>query len=759
MNGRRGRRTWAGVTCAALGTLLGLGRVGDATADEIPTVIIDPAGPDRAMPLGSDFYVAGPLNGEDVAGMYVVFVRYSYSIFGSDLHAYKRPKSCVEVRGALSTLKEKNFTPNLGVVKIDRLWARPANESDRANYDGLNQFHEALVAGPWERKKTTDEQFKVFVARNSFFRPGAKYCTLMYDVRKESPALEPAQKAVSQLQADWATCSNILATTMEDIDKKPLKVDERNKAKEDAEKARETCYQNALKTFEKAVKDSIQSFVQAQGVLSEDEQHNIEKKKAEIDKEINRLVGPAMSKHQSWGEAQKIAKGWLRDTITPVQLALYGTAKKGTDLLGQPPPQSGAIDSDPLAAFVVGMLAMTQGSIVVTYDKASQKFSYDLVSIEKGVEKKFTVKYLGVKDTLDGVHLASDLEAPGAQKKSLDVDLKKITFPDSNVSLAEMVEFARGRVWSGNRYVPVGEAVASLLPTNAEASLGAQDIEKILALGKRLEAIHAVLVRAWKARNDMGSTVHPHPNSPAIYGNLGLWFNDVLRKCQPPAVCNNDPLKNGWPGHALEAPNDLERLSVHLLRYAEKAKAWNEVTADLRTTLATTVVKAPSGKPLDARAAMTAEKWVWSYVTPVTGWAYLPALSGVAMTGLIGVQVYFYPNSVDEPMWSNGFAADLHRLFSVQAAIGTSRGPFGADGRYGGFANANLPPLFLGLAAQPIPYVTLSAGAAFMSQRSSTLVQERQTLHVSPYFSVAVQANIPDMVAAIRGRKLNMDSD
>jgi len=146
---------------------------------------------------------------------------------------------------------------------------------------------------------------------------------------------------------------------------------------------------------------------------------------------------------------------------------------------------------------------------------------------------------------------------------------------------------------------------------------------------------------------------------------------------------------------------------------------------------------------IDASLGLSPKTWVFSFLTPTVGYATTSDSFGIPTLAL---QLYFFPNSADEPMWSTG-ARDLRRIFSVELGIAPKTDSFGPDKRYSG--PGDLPPFFVGAGFHVIPYTALSLGALFADAKRTTLATEKASLHPVFYFGASVQTNIPDIISLL----------
>ena len=178
---------------------------------------------------------------------------------------------------------------------------------------------------------------------------------------------------------------------------------------------------------------------------------------------------------------------------------------------------------------------------------------------------------------------------------------------------------------------------------------------------------------------------------------------------------------------------------------ASALMAWSPALATVAETVASFKLLA-----IDASIGLTPNTWVFSFLVPTVGYATTSDDFGIP---IVALQLYAFPNAADEPMWTNG-SRDWRRVLSLELGIVPKTDDFGPNDRFSG--PGDLPPVVIGFGVHLIPYVTLSMGALLVDAKRSTLPEETATLHPLFYFSAALQANIPDIVASlITGKNTN----
>jgi len=186
-----------------------------------------------------------------------------------------------------------------------------------------------------------------------------------------------------------------------------------------------------------------------------------------------------------------------------------------------------------------------------------------------------------------------------------------------------------------------------------------------------------------------------------------------------------------------------EMLLVKTSDYVAALKAWDPELAKVKEILASSNIVA-----VDVSLGLNPRTWIFSFITPTVGYATTADSFGIPTLAL---QLYLFPNSADEPMWTNG-VRDLRRVLSVELGVAPKTKQFGPDDRYSG--PGELPPLLAGVGVHLIPYTTLSGGALFVDAKRTTLAAERAELHPLFYFSASVQTNVPDIISALVSGKV-----
>lgn len=730
--------------------LLAISSQGSAQAEEIATVHMTVDGPDRPLPIGSNFYLSGVAQ-PGTRRVRPVFVRYSYPVWG--IPNSLPPRNCSEVKAALNTLKESSDTGSLsfyseqtGRVDIDAVWRRkgsPREPNATQYFDQLNRRHEAFLSGVWTRADADQGKavdYKILIPSSSFFRPGARYCLLLYQqgdlVRGEA---EVKREIFTHVQ-NWSACAGSA-----------------------------DCQQREAQRLQSQLDRILADYGGA--------------RKPETLGRIRSLISSVASLPRT-------------DDVRRLKLVL----QSWSEVIKAPPfGEFMSVQTNPLAGAIAGLIAGRGKELmpVVTPSTSTGTEFYT-------PDGKLAARYLMVTSQYESI-LVTDSPAsrdPG-QHRLIELTPDKLILPESDLSLLDLLEFVSGRIKVGEQYVRVAELGPQLLdPALSSAALTTMpnpgEVAKVAAVRARAEKLYLFIRKALRARLDHLTDLQtPSQSQITILAELGRWLvgcdeqvkpqckpgGDLFRILQPceelrqlrssdgktplawlrcQAIRKSPPAQPigpigpkilAWPGFVSLGQDPLAVLASTLGNYENAIKSWREELPHLAEQL--TFEIATIASPLvETKLSVKQDTWIFSYVTLITGFGYLTRASDPFWLNYVGFQLYFWANPVDEPMWVNGIF-DWRRLFFLEFAIATKNGFFGTENRFSGPTNPDVPPLFLGLGLQLLPYTSLSAGAAFMSRRTSTLAQEQPQLFVSPYIGLSVQVNVPDIIMAVKGRKWN----
>jgi hypothetical protein len=193
----------------------------------------------------------------------------------------------------------------------------------------------------------------------------------------------------------------------------------------------------------------------------------------------------------------------------------------------------------------------------------------------------------------------------------------------------------------------------------------------------------------------------------------------------------------------------IETMREQVASLMTEDKTW-QAAKDRVTARTRRLVTLTTTAPMTAGVAFESRAWVFSYVTPIVG--YAGVLRPDESFGLfyLGAQIHLDPNPIDDVAWKHGMTTkDLRRAIALEIGVAPYRSSFGPDLRYDG--PGELPPLFVGAAVHLIPYTSLTFGASILERRNSTLQEESPHTIVAPYLGFTIQLNVPDLIRSATG--------
>jgi hypothetical protein len=700
-------------------TLIGLADPALAAGTVVEEITLDAAGPDKPLPLLTPFFLKGVAN-PGVTEVHPIFVRNNYTALGFGNIVPRL--GCNKVKQALELLQQDKDGPVLGksqaqgVFGVEALWVRPSKDSRAsADYDSLRRLHEAYAPTPWHREKVEDPnqrgQFKVLVSEPGFFRPGATYCLLMFERRRDR-------------QQDTRSVRKALLTYGQDATAPcPGQVGPAPACPGSEPNAREALL-DALDTLTSGLPDEAKTSISTTAQKAAGDMPSL----FTAPKSLRNLLG-------SW-EAERVYKTWDPPLLSPVA-------------------------DDPLAR-VIAWLLVRKGELHPVFNGDKVSFTPD---------GRLKANFVGLLADGQGIRIAEKKEAPSPdQWHVLQVTPESLKLPGSELSLQDLVEFASGRVKLGGSYEPF--AGLSQGPLKEALAMGPEGPEgspdPLEELGNQTERLQALMDRAWRTIHRFkGKDDGPRSPEEQIYYWLGRWLeNQVVTTCSTvdsssvyegvllttsqPAVagCQTDasPQSTGaWPGFSTTDKTPLGILKVLLRSYLDSREVWLSLQDKVNLVVVKQTVHRPETAPPRVGASLSQSGWFDHYVTTYTGYARLHSAADPFWFQQTGLQLYFWPNPVEEPMWANGLR-DWRRLFALELGMGMSTGRFGPLDRYSGFTPSGTPPLLMGLAVQLLPYTTVSTGMTFLHARQTSLGTEKPRFGVQSYFGGSVQINVVGII-------------
>jgi hypothetical protein len=690
-------------------------------------------GPDRQLPTSQAFYLSGEV-GKEVAAVYPVFVRVAFPPLG-----IAGDRSCSLALRSLSAaqLRKVKSTPLLesrtGVFSIEDLWAPPPGAAGAAaieEYARLRDWHDAYVPPAWVRTAKAEGRadegeaaYKVLVAEPRFFRPGGTYCLFLYErhaISEQEKKLVP--KLLIEHRRDRAECAEKGG----------------GEAPRCASTADKELVEGVNKLLSEAGRERTQevlfkvrtSLVNAAGVLST------------FPKEIKAALDL-----KAWRPAFKVREDGAPQWSPP------------RDLLD--------VDADPLGRLMVELLA-SKGHVhrgVVPQRSSGDVENGKKIDCSKDKDAcrgrvaystrsgSFPIRFVRVRPGLEAFEVASDKSPSPEERDEIPVAAASLPIYGTGISLEDAIEFARGRVKLGGRYLSFADVHASVIgpfikkqETELEQTGRLGDPLPIKELAARVEAMRRAVAASCAGADAARRTEKDRPGGPpkpsapvlatdrmpfepAMAALTGLWLEEgALSECAPYAGPARDPLAS---------------MAELLEGYIDAAAAWTENEGAMTVQITKISTEHPRRTPFFIQGRMTQETFFDNYVTPYLGRSILVKPGDDIGMTYAGVQVYLWPNEVREPMWSNG-GSDLRRLAGFEFGVGLLGDDFGEESRFSGLGP--LPPLFVGAALHTLPYVTLSLGASLMERRRSALLPETSQFFASFYVGLTAQLNAVGIV-------------
>ncbi len=711
-------RTWLGgrwIGCA----LVFAASLPAARADDIPTVNLTASGPDRDLPVGKAFYVAGKARDTTLSVQAIVVRKGTPILRGSS------GKSCTELRWSLGEFLPPK--PEAGAPAAAPAPAPAPAPEKPATVEELDKGYfvldagtrrvrtiwvggkgQALVTAPWQRGDLKGAQdFKLLVpGDNDFFRAGYSYCLFVFARDNVKTSVEDKVRgALDQHHEAMALCARrpdpcgyacLIPWFLE----------------------RSTCEDAAIKKLESTTKQlgvkGVEGLLNAASRLRDNP----------------RALRHMLSSLRSASDPTASVRSFLRRVDLPPFIPLAPPA--GADAQVK--------DHAPLASALANLLAFHGGMFPQV---VANQLTYTTV------DGNTNVKLLGLRS--DGKLVGSQ---DGTAKRSAALPRKLDELPlSSTVSARDLVELSQGRLRL-SKHVSIKEVVAQLHDDlDAPYGTSADKLKDLTTVTERIADLAEATRRAFAASKDFVCSTRRYATDPAPPAGperaLGEWLRCAVVAATPcadlaeewkengirnPPACGDNP--GGWPGYKDlgETPLDVIQVAGQdlLQAHATWGAAREKLVIEQRKT---TAVQS------EAKIGFTQETWVGSYLTPSLGYAHVPYLDSALFYA--AVQLHLYPNPVEDPQWSHG-AADLVRALAIEIGFAPGAGSFGPDGRYDG--PWGLPPLFAGLALHPLPYTSITGGVMLADSRATTLPQEDRGLDGFLYVGASLQANLPDLL-------------
>jgi hypothetical protein len=653
----------------------------------IPEVTLDINGPNKEVPTDNPFYLKGT-TGPDVTAVYATFVRVGFPPWGLGT-----AMSCSDAEKALSadllapSPDGKGFALDSarGVVAIDALWGAPPDGQALTDYKHLLRWHNAYVAQPWK------------LPPPAAAKPG--------DAAKPPAEAQTQEQSFSILVSDRTFFRPAATYCLFLYERQALKHSERvtiRRATADAAKAAAACARDDDKCLGKA----------ASGLLDLLER-KLKGKIAEQQKILD------VVRTRLFANSYKMAtfRSGVQNTLSPTSAPHYYTEP------WQPSKDFLPVDTHPLARLILEALApksvLRQGSPVGYFTR----------------DGKTPIRYLRIYPDLSQIDVASSNTPAAGEVVAIPLNAGEITIHDT-VTLEELIRFAGGKVRAPQAFTRLrDELLPKVLKPSIDAIEAAQakgdelPAETLGELKSQLDRLHDAVKSTCSLRKQYSSVDQAvgRPLGTTLEALAGQWL------AMPEALGPADD-QSCSPAQLKALLNDVANMKAAM-------DAWRGAQSRIEASWEEIRIQSPI-HAVRVGMRLTRESFTTQYISPFVGHAVAIKPGDDLGMNYFGIHVTLYPNSVDEPMWTNG-RGDIRRLPSLE--IGMSlESPLGASGRFKGPGKFN--PLFFGLALQPLPYLTTSVGACLMERRTSTITQEVTQFYGSFYVGFSAELNFLDGV-------------
>ncbi|MGK3963709.1 hypothetical protein WMF38_05980 [Sorangium sp. So ce118] len=711
----------------------------------IPSIALTEAGPDKEIPTSGAFYLTGKIPAQ-VHGVHVVFVRAAYPFLGLG-----ERRSCAEVANALGrdNLAKDNGKLLLetltGIQPIEKIWTLTGTH-DPSTYDALNTWQEAYVPPPWlrptseEEKKKPSESYAVLVSEPRFFRPGATYCMFTYekhlidknDRDRVRSKIWKYQKLRAACLADPnpgtcnASANEALGCDLRCLGSKP--------------EGGASC-----KYLEQQAKTPAPSFTCSEPDPGKKGEALNKAVRERLVADAERIVGLDASFDKS-----------LQVAPTPKLLATPW----------QPSSSFAPIEHDALSRLILEGLFI-KGIVHRQVNPRGKNCAArpPAPPPDPGAGACGVEYYTRGGDLIRSLWLRPDFEEiqVAARRAPKAVEVKKIPLPasdipvDGGINLADILRLARGQIRVGDGYLtfqgagglkdksiePVTSRIAEVL--EKEGDLPA-DLPSLQSLQQHVEALRTAVQHACDKKTSSPSIAQAAELAPedAVRAFAGHWLDgEALSGCTsytspPPPPAPGAPAPPG-------PDNFLRSLSTTLLEYDRAVKSWRDNQEAIANQWKEIRVESPR-RQVEVASRFTQQTYVETYMTPFLGYAWAVKPGTDFDIPYVGIHVTAFPDPVAEPMWSNG-RRDWRRLPALELGVAVSSPSYGDGGRFSG--PWGLPPLFVGISHQFIPWVTASGGVVLMQYRRTTLSTERAEIYSSFYLAFTAQLNFVNIIRTL----------
>ncbi|MBV8756064.1 MAG: hypothetical protein JO257_02240 [Deltaproteobacteria bacterium] len=362
----------------------------------------------------------------------------------------------------------------------------------------------------------------------------------------------------------------------------------------------------------------------------------------------------------------------------------------------------GATASDPFAGAVATMLSRNAGLLPQVRGKEVALFTTD---------GKLEVRTLQLLDDGRSIRVAPSASPAAARVLTATTDTLAVT---DGITLFDLIQLGQGKLRVDKEWTTLS-ALGDKAAAVGSESWSTEDAAYLASANEHLRRLANFVDNVTTGASCTGSP----QEGDVVRKLLGQWL-----------VCQH--VDAGALEALVEQLDELQGADAAWKAAKDKVLARDKALVTLTTT-----------SVIDARAERAPRTWLFSYVTPVAGYAGILRPDESFGLFYLGAEIHLAPNPVDEIQWKRG-SQDLLRAIALELAIAPYGGSFGPEHRYGGLGA--LPPVFVGVAFHAIPYTSVTVGGAFLERRNSTIPEERTHTTFAPYVGLALQLNLPDLL-------------
>lgn len=376
------------------------------------------------------------------------------------------------------------------------------------------------------------------------------------------------------------------------------------------------------------------------------------------------------------------------------------------------------IATDPFAQAVANLLAHAGALLPQVRGTTVALFTPD---------GKLQVKAIQLLDDGRSIRIASSRAPTGAQARVLTTTTDTLEIADG-LTLYDLIELGNRRIRVDKDWISLKELGDGVSQVGLERWT-ADDTAFLVAAHaqlKRLADFVDLSTSGLTCAPRKYSATETEQSLDAIRRQLGDWL--ACQKADAAAI---------------------ETMREQLAALITEDQAWR-ATKDKVVATTRRIVTLTTTAPTPLQVSFESSTWVFSYVTPIVG--YAGVLRPDESFGLfyLGAQIHLDPNPVDDVPWRNGVTTkDLRRALALELGVAPYRSTFGPDMRFGG--PGSLPPLFVGAALHVLPYTSITIGSAIVERRNSTLREEEPHTVFAPYLGFTIQLNVPDLIRNATG--------